>query len=54
MKALIKKLIFDKDFVNKLKKTKVHNSYLHNLLMEGKITLKEYLRAAGANAQTEM
>jgi hypothetical protein len=50
MKTLIKSLFFDKEFVRKLKKRRVHDSYLHNLLLEGKITLKEYLKASRANA----
>ncbi|MDB5246493.1 MAG: hypothetical protein JWQ40_887 [Segetibacter sp.] len=45
MKTFIQKLFFDKEFVEKLKQAKVHKGYLENLLLEGKITLKEYLRA---------
>ena len=45
MKKFIKQLFFDREFVEKLKQAKVHKGYLQNLLLEGKITLKEYLSA---------
>lgn len=43
MKSLIRILFFDKDRVNSLKRGNFSKSYFHNLLLEGKITLQEYL-----------
>jgi hypothetical protein len=45
MLTFIKNLMYDKQFVEKLKQERVHKAYLENLLLQGKITLKEFLRA---------
>jgi hypothetical protein len=44
MISIIKNLFFDSELVEALKESRVHNSYLHNMLLDGKITLKEYLK----------
>ncbi len=46
MITFIKNLFYDNEFVEKLKQGRVHKAYLENMLSEGKITLKEYLRAS--------
>ncbi|MBS1917077.1 MAG: hypothetical protein JST87_12440 [Bacteroidetes bacterium] len=45
MKSIIQDLIFDKEIVQEIKKVKIENGQLYNLLIAGKITLKEYLNA---------
>ena len=46
MKGIIKQLFFDKELVKNLKAAKPRREQLYVPLMEGKITLKEYLAAA--------
>ena len=45
MKSIIKELLFDKDVVKAIKKTKVNKATLYNLLYNGKITMKGYVHA---------
>ena len=45
MKSILRKLFFDKELVNQIKKEKVNEGVLYNQLVGGKITLKEYLAA---------
>ncbi len=45
MISFIKELLFDKDVVNAIKKTKINEAHLYNLLYNGKITMKEYVYA---------
>jgi hypothetical protein len=46
MKGIIKQLFFDKELVKNLKAAKPRREQLYTPLMEGKITLQEYLAAA--------
>ena len=43
METIIKDLSFDKEMVNKLKNQKIDIDVLYVYLMNGKITMKEYL-----------
>lgn len=43
MKAIINELFFDKQLVNTVKTEKPNTDLLYNLLMSGRITMKEYL-----------
>ena len=43
MKSIIKELLFDKDVVKAIKKTKISKASLYSLLYNGKITMKEYV-----------
>lgn len=45
MKAILKNLFFDKELVNHIKESKVTPEVLYIQLMNGKITLKEYMAA---------
>ncbi len=43
MKALIKQLFFDKELVNAIKASEANQEMLYIQLMNGKITMKEYV-----------
>jgi hypothetical protein len=45
MTTLIKTLFFDKELVNKIKKSDLDSNRLYVQLISGKITLKEYMAA---------
>jgi hypothetical protein len=45
MKALIKQLFFDKEMVDAIKSSKTGREMLYIQLMNGKITMKEYIAA---------
>jgi hypothetical protein len=45
MKALIKQLFFDKEMVDAIKSSKAGREMLYIQLMNGKITMKEYIAA---------
>ena len=45
MISAIKELLFDKDVVKAIKKKKINEARLYNLLYNGKITMKEYAYA---------
>jgi hypothetical protein len=45
MTTILKDLFFDKELVDQLKKMKVDKDQLYIQLMNGKITLKEYIAA---------
>ena len=47
METIIKELNFDKEMINKLEKEKVDIDVLYVYLMNGKITMKEYLYLCG-------
>ena len=47
METMIKELSFDEKIVNKLENQKVDIEILYVYLMNGKITLKEYLHLCG-------
>ena len=49
MKSFIKDLIFDIELVDSLKKAKLDNNILYQQLINGKITLREYLAAQTGN-----
>jgi hypothetical protein len=46
MKAIIRNLSYDPKLVKTIKKSNVNKDFLYNQLINGKITLQEYLRAA--------
>lgn len=46
MTSLLKDLFFDRELVDQLKKMKVNKDQLYIQLMNGKITLQEYIAAA--------
>ena len=46
MKIFFSKLFFDKELVSQIKEEKVNEGILYNQLINGRITLKEYLAAA--------
>lgn len=48
MKALIKQLFFDNELVGRIKKTKTNKAVLYNALLDGRITLAEYIAATKA------
>ena len=43
MKSVLNELVFDQEMVDKLKKAKLREEYMYNLLFSGKITLQEFL-----------
>ena len=45
MKNFFSNLFFDKDLVKQIKKENVNQGLLYNQLINGRITLKEYLAA---------
>ncbi|MHA4811718.1 hypothetical protein ACX0G9_26715 [Flavitalea flava] len=45
MTTILKDLIFDKELVDQLKKMKVNKDKLYIQLINGKITLQEYIAA---------
>ena len=45
MKSVIDALTFDKDLVKRMKEQNTSKDVLYKYLVEGKITLKEYLAA---------
>lgn len=45
MKAFIKQLFFDKELVESIKASKVNPEYLYTELINGRITLQEYVAA---------
>ena len=47
METMIKELSFDSEMVSKLEKQKVDIDTLYVYLMNGKITMKEYLHLCG-------
>lgn len=49
METIIKELSFDEEMVNKLESKKVDLDVLYVYLMEGKITMKEYLHLCGVD-----
>ncbi|MDF2191181.1 hypothetical protein [Paraflavitalea sp. CAU 1676] len=48
MKSLIKQLFFDKELVTKIKTTKTNKAVLYIALLDGRITLAEYMAATKA------
>lgn len=48
MKSIIKQLFFDKELVGRIRNTKVNKAVLYNALLEGRITLAEYIVATKA------
>ncbi len=48
MKSIIKQLFFDKELVNRIKKTKTNKAVLYSALLDGRITLSEYMAATKA------
>ncbi|MFT3946304.1 MAG: hypothetical protein QM763_04955 [Agriterribacter sp.] len=49
METIIKDLSFDEEMINKLESRKIDLDVLYVYLMEGKITMKEYLYLCGVN-----
>ena len=45
MKSIIKEIGFDEDLVKRMKEQKTSKDVLYKYLVEGKITMKEYLAA---------
>jgi len=43
MKAIIKQLFFDREMVEAIKVSKANREILYTQLMDGKITMKEYI-----------
>lgn len=48
MKALIKQLFFDKELVGSIRKVKTNKAMLYSALLDGRITLAEYIAATKA------
>lgn len=48
MKSIIKQLFFDKELVNRIKKAKTNKAVLYSALLDGRITLSEYMAALEA------
>ena len=48
MKSIIKQLFFDKELVGRIKKTKTNKAVLYSALLDGRITLQEYMAALKA------
>ena len=46
MTSIIQKLIFDKEFVEEIKKSNPDKNFLYTQLISGKITLQEYIALA--------
>lgn len=49
MKTILKDLFFDKELVNRIKEKNLTAEALYIQLMNGKITLKEYMAAAATH-----
>jgi len=45
MKSIIKDLFFDKELVNRIRENKVNSELLYVQLMNGRITMQEYIAA---------
>lgn len=45
MKSMIKQLFFDKELVKNIKSTKTNKAVLYSALLDGRITLQEYIVA---------
>jgi hypothetical protein len=45
MKSLFKQLFFDKELVKTIKSTKTNKALLYSALLDGRITLQEYMAA---------
>ncbi|MBO9564737.1 MAG: hypothetical protein J7621_18305 [Niastella sp.] len=45
MKSIIKQLFFDKELVGRIKNTKTNKAVLYSALLDGRITLAEYIAA---------
>jgi len=45
MKSFIKQLFFDKEMVEAIKVTKANREILYSRLLDGKITMQEYIAA---------
>ena len=45
MKSIIKDLFFDKELVNRIRENKVNSELLYAQLMNGRITMQEYIAA---------
>ena len=43
-KSIFKDMVFDRELVKTVKRTNISKDQLYNLLVQGKITLQEYLR----------
>lgn len=50
MKSFIKKLYFDIELVKKIKASKMSAYRLRNMLENGRVTMKEYLRTGLENS----
>jgi hypothetical protein len=48
MKPFIKQLFFDKELVKSIKNTKINKAVLYSALLDGRITLHEYIAAVKA------
>jgi hypothetical protein len=48
MRTIIAQLLFDSEVVEAVKKTEIDNAKLYNYLIEGKITMQEYLQLCKA------
>ena len=48
MKSIIKQLFFDKELVGRIKETKPNKAVLYSALLDGRITLSEYMAALKA------
>jgi len=46
MTSIIKKLLFDKELVEQIKKSNPDKNFLYTQLISGKITLQEYIAAS--------
>jgi len=46
MTSIIKKLFFDKELVEQIKKSNTDKNFLYTQLISGKITLQEYIAAS--------
>lgn len=48
MKSFIKQLFFDKELVSRIKQAKTNKAVLYSALLDGRITLSEYMAATKA------
>lgn len=48
MKSIIKQLFFDKELVGRIKESKTNKAVLYSALLDGRITLSEYMAAIKA------
>ena len=48
MKSIIKQLFFDKELVNSIKSNKINKAVLYSALLDGRITLQEYIATVKA------